>query len=226
MARLTDRIHKLLPRTWTPNQVVAHNLTRARLLRGWTQEQAAAALAPYLGAKLSVPSFSAIERSVAGTRVKQFTADELIALSRAFELPLGWWFTPPDEGALATPDSGLNGIDFNQIVDLTLGTPDTLPPWIEALEGWAAGRAGVTPTADVRARTGGQVGLRARTLVRERFGDLREARDVLRRLADLIDEMDRPTPSGTETADPAETRSAAAKSRTARSIRRGTRAQA
>ncbi len=129
---------KLLPRTWSPNQVVAHNLTRARLLRGWTQDQAAEALAPYLGSRLSLASFSAIERSIAGTRVKQFTADELVALSRAFDLPLGWWFTPPAEGAMYTPDHQRTGVDFDELVDVVLGTPETLPAWTDALQQWAA----------------------------------------------------------------------------------------
>jgi hypothetical protein len=40
----------------TPNQVVAYNLVRARLLRSWTQKQAAEALAPYLGTCWSVAS--------------------------------------------------------------------------------------------------------------------------------------------------------------------------
>ncbi len=84
MAKITAKAEELLPRTWTANQVVAHNLSRARLLRGWTQDQAAAEVAPYLGSHLSAASFSAIERSIAGTRVKQFNADELVALSRAF----------------------------------------------------------------------------------------------------------------------------------------------
>src|SRR6202521_4025075 len=103
MATLRNKLKEGLPPTWSPNQVVAHTLTRARLLRGWTQDQAAEALAPYLGTRLSLASFSAIERSIAGTRVKQFTADELVALSRAFDLPLGWWLTPPPAGTLHTP---------------------------------------------------------------------------------------------------------------------------
>src|SRR3974390_3261592 len=98
--KLERGVGKVIPRTGPPNQVVAQNLPRARELRGWTQEEAADALAPYLGARLSGASLSAIERSIRGTRVKVFSADELVALSRAFELPLGWWFTPPDEGAL------------------------------------------------------------------------------------------------------------------------------
>ena len=37
---------------WTPNQIVAYRIHEARRMRGWTQEQAAAELEPYLGSKL------------------------------------------------------------------------------------------------------------------------------------------------------------------------------
>jgi hypothetical protein len=205
MAKVTEKLDGWLPRTRSPNQVVAHNLTRARLLRGWTQDQAAAALAPYLGSHLSAASFSAIERSIAGTRVKQFNADELVALSRAFRVPLGWWFTPPPDGTLHTPDHQRTGLDFAQLVDIVLGTPDTLPAWTEALEQWAAQRAktdrGKAPTAGAPGRAGEQVELRARALVRERFGDINEASDVLRRLADLLDELDEADQHRTADAD-------------------------
>ncbi len=94
----------------TPNQVVAHNVAKAGALRGWTQEQAAEALAPYLGAKLSGASFSALERSAwTPARVKQFSADDLLALSRGFDLPIGFFFTPlpPAENAgLHAPGAG------------------------------------------------------------------------------------------------------------------------
>ncbi len=191
VGKVERAVGKVIPRTWTPNQVVAHNLTRARELRGWTQEEAAEALAPFLGARLSAASLSAIERSIRGTRVKQFSADELVALSRAFELPLGWWLTPPDEGALHTPDHPRTGVDFVELVDVTLGTAATLPPWAKALEEWSAHHATMSserpagvPTANLE--------LRARALVRERFGDLVQARDTLRRLADVLDALDRP----------------------------------
>src|SRR4051794_151231 len=94
-------------RAWTCNQIVAYNLARARLLRGWTQDQAAQNLAPYLGQRLSAASWSAMERSVDGGRIKHFTADELLALARGFEVPIGWFLTPPpasDGIALATAD--------------------------------------------------------------------------------------------------------------------------
>ena len=138
MTRISAKTAKVLPRTWSPNQVVAHNLTRARLLRGWTQDQAAEALAPYLGTRLSLASFSAIERSIAGTRVKQFTADELVALTRlrpAARLVVH----PTQNGAMHTPDHPRTGVDFDELVEVVPGTPDTLPAWTDALEQWAAG---------------------------------------------------------------------------------------
>ncbi len=128
MPKITDKLAKVLPRTWCPNQVVAHNLTRARLLRGWTQDQAAAELAPYLGFHLSAASFSAIERSIAGTRVKQFTADELVALSRAFDLPLGWWFTPPDDGTMYTPTTSAPASTSTSSSTSCSAPPTPFPP--------------------------------------------------------------------------------------------------
>ena len=67
----------LTPAAWTPNQIVAHNISKARLMRGWTQEQAAEACEPFLGTKLSNASWSALERSVDGNRIRQIDADEL-----------------------------------------------------------------------------------------------------------------------------------------------------
>ena len=66
--------HKRSESAWTPNQIVAYRVAIARRLRGWTQEQAAVELEPYLGTRLSAASFSAIERSFAGGRDRQFNA--------------------------------------------------------------------------------------------------------------------------------------------------------
>ena len=79
----------------TPNQVVAQNLFLARTLRGWTQEQAAEKLEPHLGVRWSKASYSAAERSVVGERIRQFTADDLYAFSKTFDLPLIYFLLPP-----------------------------------------------------------------------------------------------------------------------------------
>lgn len=80
----------------TPNQLVAYNLTKVQQLRGFTQEEAAGLLAPFLGTRWSKATFSAAERSVDGQRVRQFTADDMIAFAQAFGVPVMWFLLPPD----------------------------------------------------------------------------------------------------------------------------------
>src|SRR3954447_14604982 len=138
------KLKDLLRRTYSPNQVVALNVARARAMRGWTQEQASAAIAPYLGTRLSNASFSSIERSIGGTRVKHFSADELIAFSRGFDLPIGWFFLPPppeQDAGLHTPDATWRGMDMSLLLDAILGTPTSAPPWRTALLDYAAATA-------------------------------------------------------------------------------------
>jgi hypothetical protein len=112
----------------TPNQVVGYNLTQAREWKGWTQDQLAEALEPYLGKRWSKASVSQAERSVAGKFVRQFTADEIVAFARALDLPLGWFFMPPPPWAdsatpvkLSTPDKKRYGVALAELVDLVFG---------------------------------------------------------------------------------------------------------
>lgn len=113
----------------SPNQVVAFNLAEARTLRGWTQEKAAVELEPFVGARWSKATFSAAERSVDGQRVRQFTADEIVAFSRCFRVPIGYFFMPPRPSQSETPlrlKSGENpwgGITLAELVDAIFGKP-------------------------------------------------------------------------------------------------------
>lgn len=193
-------------RTMTPNQIVSFNVAKARALRGWTQEQAAEALAPYLGAKLSGASFSALERSAWKVdRVKQFTADELLALSRGFDLPIGFFFVPPPpafDAGLHAPDAGMKGLDPIVILDAVLGTPANLGYWEDELRAYSASVApkprskrekpSVSPSdlAD-RLRTLGAS--RSRALLRHAFGEVADTADVLERLAEAIRILDEAT---------------------------------
>lgn len=203
----------------TPNQVVAYNLARARALRGWTQEEAAEKLAPSWGSRLSFASFSAMERSAWRVdRIKVFSADELLALSRAFDLPVGYFFTPPppaEDVGLHAPDAGMKGLDPIILLDAVLGTPENLDPWREQLLVYAASVAptprnkrekpSVSPS-DLPDRLEPLGALRAKALLQQAFGDLDQASDVLERLAEairLVDETasdgrpNEPTRSGT-----------------------------
>ncbi len=192
-------------RVLTPNQIISHNVTKARALRGWTQEQAADALAPYLGVKLSAASFSALERSAWKVeRIKQFSADELLALSRGFDLPIGYFFTPPppaDDAGLHAPDAGWKGLDPIVLLDAILGTPDNREYWEQDLLEYSASTApaprskrekpSVSPS-DLADRLGPLGNTRSKALLRQVFGDLPDASDTLERLAEAIRLLDEP----------------------------------
>ncbi len=196
---------KATAKSWTPNQIVAFNVAKARLLRGWTQEEAAQAIAPYLGTVLSTASFSAIERSVDVGRVREFNADEIVALGRGFSLPIGWFFTPPSvwEGAtVATPDAGPDGLDPTVMMDLVLGTPETLDDWKQYLFSWPDPSHRFRKYADGRMENLGRVSedvyprldemliMRFRRLLRDRLGSVDQARDVLESVIALLADLD------------------------------------
>ena len=197
-------------RTMTANQVVAYNVTKARALRGWTQEQAADALAPYLGARLSIASFSALERSAwSVNRIKQFSADDLLALSRGFDVPIGFFFTPPppdSDAGLHAPDAGMKGLDPIVLLDAVLGRPDNLQHWERDLLDYAARTApaprskrdkpSVSP-ADLPHRLAPLGTTRAKALLRQAFGELADASSVLERLAEAMRVLDETAPDGT-----------------------------
>lgn len=109
-------------RHWSASQVVAHNLTRARELRGLTQAEIAERLSTFTGSNWSPTTVAQAEGSVGGQRVRQFTANELVALARTFDLPVLFFFLPPDdgEGRLATDDTKA-GHPWEYLLLLALG---------------------------------------------------------------------------------------------------------
>jgi transcriptional regulator with XRE-family HTH domain len=101
MTKRRTKEEREAPLFWglTPNQLVGYNLFCARQERGWTQAQAAEALEPHLGVRWTVAQVSAAERSVDGTRIRQFTADDIVAFAQAFDVPITYFFLPPRPGA-------------------------------------------------------------------------------------------------------------------------------
>ncbi len=112
------------PKVLDANQVVAYNFRAARELRRWTQEETARRLAPFLGQELPKASISGIERSFDGERKRFFDAQELVAFSLAFDLPVVWFLLPPpdaDDYELAAA-----GRSVQLLATLVLGRDDQL----------------------------------------------------------------------------------------------------
>lgn len=175
----------------TPNQLVAYNLARIRKQQGLTQEQTVELLAPFLGVRWSVASLSAAERSVDGKRVKEFNADELIALSRAFDVPLAFWFVPPpvdDHPRLATPDASDQGLPVDTLLDVVFGRTDNRHTLEQGLlAGLPEPEAG-----SVGDRLDADTALRLRRQLHDAFGDLDQARQVLEQVASMLGQLDNP----------------------------------
>jgi hypothetical protein len=112
-----------MPESLTANQLVAYNLMRIRRARGLSQEQARDLLEPCLGVRWSKAVYSAAERSYDGNRVRQFTADDLLAMALAFEVPVVYFFLPPqpEDRKNAPVRSGSCDVSWRGLYEAMLG---------------------------------------------------------------------------------------------------------
>jgi transcriptional regulator with XRE-family HTH domain len=177
---------------WTPNQVVAGNLNRLRQRRGLTQAETALKLSLVAGKEWTEAMVAHAERSVTGNRVREFTADDLVTLARAFDVPVLYFLTPPPTGIwVHVPGSR---IDTLSMLEAVLGRPDNLSEWETILDEWT-----FTPDEElpfplsqekrdsIRAVAGEVALIRAHHLIRKHFkGDLDQLRETLGSLANLV----------------------------------------
>ncbi len=112
------------------NQIVAYNVRAARELRGWTQEDFADRLEPYLGIRMTQASISGIERAVDGERRREFDAHELLVFSLVFDLPIIWFLLPP-RGEHRLMRNTTRPAD--ELYAHLLGRPDQLEPVYQRL---------------------------------------------------------------------------------------------
>ena len=112
------------------NQVVAYNVREARQLRGWTQEELADRLEPYLGQRLTQAGVSSIERAWDGERRREFDAHELLVFAMVFDLPIVWFLLPPP-GDHRVMRSTTRPVD--ELYSWLLGEPRQLEPLYERL---------------------------------------------------------------------------------------------
>jgi hypothetical protein len=180
----------------TPNQVIAFNLTQARLWKGWTQDQAAEALEPYLGKRWSKASVSQAERSIAGKFVRNFDADEIVAFARAFELPIGWFFMPPPPHSdqpgvpvkLSTPDAKQFGTALAELVDLVFGDETNQNLLEMRLDAWLQQHPPQLTQAQQRITS--LVRRRIESLARATIDDLTDWQTRLRAMANQLEELE------------------------------------
>lgn len=109
--------------TLSADGLVSYNLVRARELRGYTQAQAAEKISVALGKTWSVAIYAAAERSHRSTRVKEFSADELVALSQVFGVPLTWWFLPTGPSSHLKLRNAEREISGDQMLELLFPHP-------------------------------------------------------------------------------------------------------
>lgn len=112
------------------NQVVAYNIREARQLRGWTQEELADRLEPYLGQRLTQAGVSSIERAWDGERRREFDAHELLIFAMVFDLPILWFLLPPP-GDHRVMRSTTRPVD--ELYAWLLGQPQQLEPLYQRL---------------------------------------------------------------------------------------------
>lgn len=183
--------------TWTPNQVVAGNLTRLRHRRGLTQGEVARLLSRVAAKEWTEAMVAHAERSVTGNRIREFTADDLVTLARAFDVPVLYFLTPPPRGMwVQIPHSR---IDTITMLEAVLGRLDNLAEWETLLDEWNfAGDEEVPfPLSQqrrdkIRAVAGEIALIRAHHLIRKHFnGDLVQLQATLRSIADLVLDVER-----------------------------------
>jgi len=91
-----EQVDSVLPtRTVTINQVVARNMALARRRREMTQDQLGQVLTRITGRPWSNATVSSAERSWGTDRIRQFDADDLIALAQALQIPVTSLLLPP-----------------------------------------------------------------------------------------------------------------------------------
>jgi hypothetical protein len=124
----------------TVHQIVAYNFTRARQLAGWTQTETSERLEPLLGYKLNQAGVSAIERTFDSDRRRNIDVAEIVAFSRCFRVPLGWFFIPPTGHAtdLIEPvqtKPATENMVVADLIALIIGTPEGWQVFVEEVVG-------------------------------------------------------------------------------------------
>lgn len=176
----------------TPNQVVAHNLQQIRQWRRLTQSEAAEAIEPYVGKRWSKANFSAAERSIAGERIRQFDADEIVAFAKAFDVPVTWFFLPPAPWAQNGVPVHLQHSSSTEplavLADLIFGDNEGRS-LLELRLQYFLQELGPGPLSDTQQRITQLVDAKKTALVEHAVADLTHWQTALRSLANQLEDL-------------------------------------
>jgi len=137
---------------------------------------------------------------VTGNRIREFTADDLVAMARAFDVPVLYFLTPPPKLFVSVPDSPTFGVHSAKMLEAVLGRPDNLSEWEALIDEWTLDPEDEVPfpldaarREQVRATAQEIALVRAHHLVRRYFEgvDLLALSKTMRRMADLVFEVER-----------------------------------
>lgn len=137
------------PTRWNPSQIVAHNMTKARELRGMTQTDVADRLSRFTDTKWTKTSVAQAEGSVTGSRVRVFTAVELVALARVFDLPVPYFLAPPDAPDIGLDLPGAPPDAWDYLVSLLTGHRGNLDDLSHQFAAWATSALVDVPPGDI-----------------------------------------------------------------------------
>lgn len=105
-------------------RIIAANVRRLRRERGWKQEEAADALHAAGGPSWSKATWSALETSANGDRVRAFSATEVAYLAVTFDVPVGDLYAPPPPEPVPCPHcDGTGWIDPEPESEPYYGSP-------------------------------------------------------------------------------------------------------
>lgn len=170
------------PAVRTPNQIVAYNLARARRSRKLTQEQAAAELEALLGVRWSKSSFSFAEQSAhSDTRIREFTADEIVAFAKVFKKTIAFFFLPPPrERDQVISTGGEQTLGLSEFLDLLLNVGEAEQDASEHADFYAA-----NAIFEIKSRVVGAYTLKE--MASEARGSLEKVLDTVRALEESAD---------------------------------------
>jgi hypothetical protein len=106
--------------------VVAINVEEARRHKVWSQSQTVQQLARF-GLKWSRANYAmAIATTAKGTRIREFSADELIAFAQTFQVAVWTLFIPPPDATVALPGGGTT-LDYDAMRHYAFAATESPP---------------------------------------------------------------------------------------------------